>query len=95
MFDVTLVAGGEVFSHVVLGIRVSVLPETSPRMHVPYDNLLKRGTVKKCLATKINPDESSVTIATGETLPYDFLILATGALHPKTGGIEDCFTIYG
>ena len=86
-FDVTLVAGREVFTHIVAGLRSIVLPETTPRMQVPYDKLLKRGTVKRCLATKINADESTVTIASGETLPYDFLVLATGILHPKTGGI--------
>lgn len=26
-----------------------------------------------------------MTLATEESLPYDFLILATGMLHPKTG----------
>ncbi|CAN0341764.1 unnamed protein product [Ascophyllum nodosum] len=86
-FDVTLVAGREVFTHIVAGLRSIVLPETTPRMQVPYDKLLKRGTVKRCLATKINADESTVTIASGETLPYDFLVLATGILHPKTVGV--------
>ena len=84
-FDVTLVAGGEVFRHTVGGIRASVLPETIPRVHVPYDGLLKRGSVRRCRASKINAEECTVTLATGETLPYDFLILATGILHSKTG----------
>lgn len=84
----TLVAGGEVFRHTVAGIRASVLPETIPRVHVPYDNLLKRGTVHRCRASKINAGECTVTLATGETLPYDFLVLATGILHPKTGENE-------
>lgn len=84
-FNVTLVTGGEVFRHVVAGIRSSVLPASTPRMLVPYDKLLKRGQVKKCLASRINADDRTVTLADGETLPYDFLILATGVLHPKTG----------
>lgn len=46
---------------------------------------LQRGTIKKCKASRINADESTVTLATGESLPYDFLVLATGILHPKTG----------
>lgn len=84
-FDVTLVAGGEVFRHIVFGLRVSVLPEKIPKMHIPYDNLLKRGSVKKCKATRINVEEATVTLSTEESLPYDYLVLATGFLHPKTG----------
>lgn len=84
-FDVALVAGGEVFRHVVYGLRATALPEEAPRMLPPYDKLLKKGTVFKCSATKINAEESTVSISTGETLPYDFLVLATGILHPKTG----------
>ncbi len=84
-FDVTLVAGGECLRHVIAGLRASVLPEQTPRMLVPYDNLLKKGTVKTCKASKINADECTVTLATGESLPYDYLVLATGILHPKTG----------
>ena len=62
---------------------------TSPPFHLcalhPIVIPLQKGTVKKCKASKINADESTVTLATGETLPYDFLVLATGILHPKTG----------
>lgn len=53
-------------------------------MLVPYDNLLKKWTVKTCKASKINADECTVDLATGESLPYDYLVLATGSLHPKT-----------
>eukprot|EP00752_Nemacystus_decipiens_P010539 g9385.t1 len=86
-FDVTLVAGGDCFRHIVYGLRASTLPEETPRMLPAYDNMLKNGTVKKCKASKINAEESTVTLATGESLPYDFLILATGILHPKTVGV--------
>lgn len=40
-FDVTLVAGGDCFRHIVYGLRASVLPEETPRMLPPYDNTLK------------------------------------------------------
>ncbi len=84
-FDVTLVAGADCFRHIVYGLRASALPEEAPRMLVPYDGLLARGTVKGCKASKINADECTVTLTTGESLPYDYLVLATGILHPKTG----------
>ena len=83
-FDVALVAGGESFRHVMFGVRAAVLPEQTPRMLVPYDSLLKNGAVKTCPASKINADECTVNLATGESLPYDYLVLATGSLHPKT-----------
>ena len=51
----------------------------------PLPLILQNGTVKKCKASKINAAESTVTLATGEDLPYDFLILVTGILPPKTG----------
>lgn len=91
-FDVTLVAGAEVFRHFVAGLRSTVVLENTPRMLIPYDNLLKRGTVKTCLATKINAEACTVTIATGEDLPYDYLVLATGILHPKTG-VQACASV--
>lgn len=84
-FDVTLVAGGDAFRHIVYGLRASVLPDQTPRMLVPYANCLSNGTVKTCKATRINADECTVALSTGESLPYDFLVLATGFLHPNTG----------
>ncbi|CAN0178885.1 unnamed protein product [Pylaiella littoralis] len=86
-FDVTLVAGVDTFRHIVFGLRACVLPEQTPKMHIPYDNLLQRGTVKKCKATKINVEEAIVNLASGDSLPYDYLVLATGILHPKTVGV--------
>ncbi|CAM9537965.1 unnamed protein product [Ectocarpus sp. 8 AP-2014] len=86
-FDVTLVAGGDAFRHIVYGLRASVLPDQTPRMLVPYANCLSNGTVKTCKATTINADECTVTLSTGESLPYDFLVLATGFLHPNTVGV--------
>lgn len=47
-FDVTLVAGGDCFRHIVYGLRASVLPEETPRMLPTYDNMLKvRPTVPR------------------------------------------------
>lgn len=40
-FDVTLVAGGDCFRHVVYGLRASAIPEETPRMLPSYDNMLK------------------------------------------------------
>lgn len=84
-FDVTLIAGRDTFHHDVGGMRASVVPGYHARISPTYDNLLKRGRVMKCEATKIDPEAQTVTVSANEDIPYDVLILATGVLHPNTG----------
>lgn len=50
-FDVTVVAGGDCFRHVVYGLRASAIPEETPRMLPSYDNMLK-----VCMSSKSSSD---------------------------------------
>ena len=49
-----------------------------------YGDSFKRGAV-----TKIDPSINSVTLADGETIPYDYLVIATGSSAPFPGKVGD------
>ena len=78
--DVTLVEPNAQFvscpiSNLVLGGSKTIADVT-----VSYDNLVKRHGVKlvKDTAVAVDPDKRTVTLAAGQMLPYDRLILSPG-----------------
>ncbi|MGW5660435.1 NAD(P)/FAD-dependent oxidoreductase [Streptomyces sp. NPDC003758] len=80
---VTLVDRKEVFFHRIASLRAGVRPEWTATPFIPYDRLLRNGRVVVGKAVRIDTAERHVVLATGERLPYDVLVIATGADYPE------------
>lgn len=80
---VTLVDRKEVFFHRIASLRAGVRPEWSVTPFIPYDRLLRDGRVVLGKAVGIDTGERQVVLATGERLPYDVVVIATGADYPE------------
>lgn len=78
--EVTLVEPRDAFVHNVAALRALVEPEWLPRIFLPYDRLLTNGRVVRDRAVEV--DERSLTLASGEELRPDFIVLATGSTYP-------------
>ncbi|KIF77233.1 oxidoreductase [Streptomyces sp. 150FB] len=77
--QVTLIDRKEAFFHRIASLRASVDDAWTHAPFVPYDKLLDHGKVLLAKAVAIRPAERDVVLATGEHLPYDVLVVATGA----------------
>ncbi|MFD8309443.1 NAD(P)/FAD-dependent oxidoreductase [Streptomyces sp. NPDC059690] len=80
---VTLVDRKDVFFHRIASLRAGVRPEWSVTPFIPYDRLLANGRVVVGKALRIDTAERQVVLATGERLPYDVVVIATGADYPE------------
>jgi apoptosis-inducing factor 2 len=78
--DVVLVEPKDTFVHNVAALRALVDPSWLPRIHLPYDRLLTRGRVVRDRA--VRADAGRVTLASGEQIRPDYLVLATGSAYP-------------
>jgi len=77
--DVTLVDRKDVFFHRIASLRAAVEPEWTSRPFIAYDKLLVRGRFVRAAATGIDAERSIVTLDSGQALPYDAAVIATGA----------------
>ncbi|QNP74123.1 FAD-dependent oxidoreductase [Streptomyces roseirectus] len=80
---VTLVDRKEVFFHRIASLRAGVHPEWTSTPFIPYDRLLTHGRIVVGKALRIDTDARHVVLATGERIPYDVLVIATGADYPE------------
>lgn len=80
---VTLVDRKEVFFHRIAALRAGVHEAWTTTPFIPYDRLLHNGRVVTGKAVGIDTAERQVTLATGERLPYDVVVIATGADYPE------------
>ncbi|MEU3340829.1 FAD-dependent oxidoreductase [Streptomyces sp. NPDC006668] len=80
---VTLVDRKEVFFHRIASLRAGVRPEWSVTPFIPYDRLLQRGRVVVGKVVRVDTAERQVVLGTGERLPYDVVVIATGADYPE------------
>lgn len=80
---VTLVDRKEVFFHRIASLRAGIRPEWSVTPFIPYDRLLNGGRVVLGKALRIDTEARQVVLATGERLPYDVVVIATGADYPE------------
>ena len=78
--DVVLVEPKDAFVHNVAALRALVDPGWLPRIYLPYGGLLSHGRVVQDRAAKV--DAGRVTLASGEELAADYLVLATGSSYP-------------
>ncbi|WP_405813748.1 FAD-dependent oxidoreductase [Streptomyces sp. NBC_01390] len=80
---VTLVDRKEVFFHRIASLRAGVHPEWTVTPFIPYDRLLSNGRMVVGKAVRIDTAERQVVLASGERLPYDVVVIATGADYPE------------
>src|SRR5262249_35133102 len=78
--DVVFVEPKDAFVHNVAALRALVDPSWLPRIYLPYDGLLARGKVVRDRAAKV--DAGRVTLASGEEIRPDYIVLATGSAYP-------------
>ncbi|GAA3746072.1 NAD(P)/FAD-dependent oxidoreductase [Streptomyces tremellae] len=88
--DVTLIDLKEAFFHRVASLRASSDDTWTYAPFIPYDGLLARGRVLRDKAVGIRTAERQVLLASGGVVPYDVVVLATGADYQEparfTGG---------
>jgi apoptosis-inducing factor 2 len=87
--DVTLVDRKSAFFHRIAALRAAVDPAWTDRPFMPYDRLLRNGSVVRGAVTDIDPELRQVTLDTGEVLSFDAAIIATGgeaSLPAQFGG---------
>ncbi|GAA2104375.1 hypothetical protein GCM10009759_40550 [Kitasatospora saccharophila] len=78
--DVVLVDPREAFVNVAGSLRGLTRPDWAGNLFFPYRTLLTEGRVVRDRAVSVDP--GGVTLASGEHLPADYLVLATGARYP-------------
>jgi NADH dehydrogenase FAD-containing subunit len=78
--EVTLVDPKEAFIHTIAAWRALVEPDWLDRIFFPYERLLARGRFVRGRAARI--DGNRVTLASGDVLQADYLVLATGSSYP-------------
>jgi NADH dehydrogenase FAD-containing subunit len=84
--DVVLIEPRDAFVQNAVSLRALVQPHWAEHMFFPYDKLLQRGRVIHERAAHVDP--GGVTLASGERVDADYLVLATGSDYPypfKTG----------
>jgi NADH dehydrogenase FAD-containing subunit len=85
--DVTLVDPTEAFVHNVAAWRALVEPAWLERIFFPYEHLLAHGRFLRDRAVAI--DGRRVTLASGDVLEPDYLVLATGSAYPFPAKTEE------
>jgi NADH dehydrogenase FAD-containing subunit len=85
--DVTLVDPTEAFVHNVASWRALVEPQWLDRIFLPYEHLLAHGRFVRDRAVAV--DGRRVTLASGDVLDPDYLVLATGSSYPFPAKTEE------
>jgi NADH dehydrogenase FAD-containing subunit len=78
--DVVVVEPKDAFVHNIGALRALVEPEFLPKIFLPYDRLLGRGRVVRDRAIEVSPHR--VVLASGDAIPADFVVLASGSAYP-------------
>ena len=73
--------------HNVAAWRTLVEPEWLDRIFLPYEHLLAHGRFLRDRAVAV--DGRRVTLASGQVLDPDYLVLATGSSYPFPAKTED------
>src|SRR3982074_3829397 len=85
--DVTLVDPTDAFVHNIAAWRALVDPEWLERIFLPYEPLLAHGRFLRDRA--VAGDGRRVTLASGDVLEPDYLVLATGSSYPFPAKTEE------
>lgn len=78
--DIVLVEPRDAFVHHNAALRALVDPDWTDRIFLPYDGLLARGRVVRDRAASV--DRHGVTLASGDRIDADYVVLATGSAYP-------------
>ena len=78
--DVVLVEPKDDFVHNVASLRALADPSWLPQIYLPYDRLLANGRVIHGRAAKV--EAGRVTLASGEEIQAEYIVLATGSDYP-------------
>jgi NADH dehydrogenase FAD-containing subunit len=78
--DVVLVDPRDAFVNASGSLRALTQPDFAPNVFFPFDALLHHGRVVRDLAVSVDP--GGVTLASGDRLTADILVLATGSGYP-------------
>jgi NADH dehydrogenase FAD-containing subunit len=84
--DVVLVEPRDAFVHNVAALRGLVDPQWTDQLFFPYDRLLTRGRVVRDRAVAV--DATGVTLASGERIAADYIVLATGSTYPFPAKVD-------
>ena len=79
--EVRLIEPRDRFVHNVAAMRAVVEPSLLDRLIIPYDRLLRRGSVIQGLAAEVS--EGRVTLADGVTIEGDIVVTATGSSYAR------------
>jgi NADH dehydrogenase FAD-containing subunit len=85
--NVTLVDPTEAFVHNIAAWRALVEPAWLERIFLPYEHLLAHGRFRRDRAVAV--DGRRVTLASGDVLEPDYLVLATGSAYPFPAKTEE------
>jgi apoptosis-inducing factor 2 len=77
--DVTLIDPREAFVNAAASLRALTQPEWAPNAFFPFETVLERGRVIQDRAVSVDP--GGVTLASGERVEADYLVLATGSSY--------------
>lgn len=84
--EVVLVEPKDAFVHAAGSLRALVQPEWAGSIFFPYDKLMSRGRVVRDRAVRVTTaaggDRAEVTLAGGERIAADYVVLATGSDYP-------------
>ncbi|MEV4117822.1 FAD-dependent oxidoreductase [Micromonospora sp. NPDC049645] len=77
--DVVLIDPRDAFVNVAASLRALARPDWAGNMFFPFETVLSRGTVIRDRAVSVDP--GGVTLASGERVAADYLVLATGSSY--------------
>src|SRR3954452_21156035 len=77
---VTLVDPRDAFVNAAASLRAVTQPDCAPNAFFPFETLLERGRVIRDRAVSVDP--GGVTLASGERVEAEYLVLATGSGYP-------------
>jgi NADH dehydrogenase FAD-containing subunit len=77
--DVVLIDPRDAFVNAAGSLRALAQPDWAPNMFFPFDTLLRGGTVIRDRAVSVDP--GGVTLASGQRVAADYLVLATGSSY--------------
>jgi NADH dehydrogenase FAD-containing subunit len=88
--DVVLIEPKDAFVHAAGSLRALVQPHWAGNMFFPYDRLLQHGKVIRERAASVDP--GGVTLASGERVNGDYLVLASGSDYPFPAKMDTDFS---
>ena len=82
---VTLIDPKDAFHHNMAGLRCVVEPSFIKKTLIPYEGALKHGSFVKDRVVSCNISRTTVTLASGTEISYDYLVFACGSSVPFPG----------